>query len=243
MVHLWGRDRIRRQLADQPTQLDDDQLGQVRIIRNNGRYIRLNVRTSGEVVVSAPYRASIDQIKNFVAESRDHLQKSLKLARRGREFCNGDTIGRHHKLEIYSGVRANISLSDQLIKVSVPNDYGEVKRDQLIHQAVAKGLRQEASRYLPRRLRQLALKYGYNYQRVRLTFAKTRWGSCSTSGTISLNISLMMLPNELIDYVLLHELAHTKHMNHGPDFWATLTGTLPNARELSQKLKKYSPYI
>ncbi|MDO4271779.1 MAG: M48 family metallopeptidase, partial [Candidatus Saccharibacteria bacterium] len=65
----------------------------------------------------------------------------------------------------------------------------------------------------------------------------------STSGTISLNIALMKLPEQLSDYVILHELAHTKHMNHGAEFWAELESTYPNAKQARNQLKNHSPYL
>jgi Predicted metal-dependent hydrolase len=80
-------------------------------------------------------------------------------------------------------------------------------------------LRKEASVFLPQRLAELASKNEFTYTSVKITKSKTRWGSCSSKKTINLSLYLMLLPLHLIDYVLLHELCHTKHMNHGPNFW------------------------
>ena len=162
---------------------------------------------------------------------------------RRRDFADCDFIGRHHRLVIQPGVRPATTLNDQQLIVKVPDDYTDIQTSQLVSRGGAKALKAEASHYLPKRLHALALRYGYKYSKVRLTFAKSRWGSCSTSGTISLNVSLMMLPEELSDYVLLHELTHTHHMNHSKAFWDELSEHLPEARELSRALRDYSPYI
>ncbi|MBO7664777.1 M48 family metallopeptidase, partial [Candidatus Saccharibacteria bacterium] len=77
-----------------------------------------------------------------------------------------------------------------------------------------KALMKKAKELLPYRLEYFANLYGYKYDRCRLSHANTRWGSCSSNGTISLNIGLMKLPEKLRDYVILHELAHLNHMDH-----------------------------
>lgn len=105
-------------------------------------------------------------------------------------------------------------------------------------------LRIYANYYLPRRLYQLALRYGFkiNPSQVRINHAHTRWGSRSTTGTISLNLMLMAIPPELCDYVILHELNHIKHMNHGKQFWDDLELICPGALERRKLLRAYSPY-
>ena len=77
----------------------------------------------------------------------------------------------------------------------------------------------QAYRYLPGRLRELAILHNFHYTTVKINRSRTRWGSCSSRKSINLSYRLMTLPAYLIDYVLLHELCHTVHMNHGVEFW------------------------
>ena len=100
--------------------------------------------------------------------------------------------------------------------------------------------RKAARRQLVDRLDRLAAAYGYTYNRVFVRNQKTRWGSCSAKKNISLNMKLLRLPPELLDFVLLHELVHTRHMNHGKDFRQELLKVAPNAKELERRLKQYS---
>ncbi len=89
------------------------------------------------------------------------------------------------------------------------------------------------------RLDELSKYHGLPYNRVYIRSQKTRWGSCSAKKNISLNIKLVLLPDALIDYVILHELTHTRILNHGSDFWRILDGFVGNAKALRKELKKY----
>jgi len=104
-------------------------------------------------------------------------------------------------------------------------------------------LMKKAKEYLPYRLEYFAKLYGYSYDKCRLTHANTRWGSCSSNKTISLNIGLMKVPEILRDYVILHELAHLNHMDHSKAFWAEVEKHDKNYRAHEKKLKMFSPGV
>jgi len=90
---------------------------------------------------------------------------------------------------------------------------------------------------LTSRLKQLAEKHGFRYNKVSIRDQRTRWGSCSNKNNISLNMKLVRLPDELIDYVILHELVHTRIRNHSKKFWAELDDYVGNARAMARKLR------
>ncbi|MBR3172762.1 M48 family metallopeptidase [Candidatus Saccharibacteria bacterium] len=102
-------------------------------------------------------------------------------------------------------------------------------------------LQKKAREYLPYRLEYWAKRYGYKYNKCRLSHANTRWGSCSSNRTISLNIGLMKVPEVLRDYVILHELAHLNHMDHSKAFWAEVSSHDPRYKIHEKKLKSFSP--
>ncbi len=106
-----------------------------------------------------------------------------------------------------------------------------------------KVLMKKAREYLPYRLEYFAKLYGYNYDKCRLSHANTRWGSCSSNRTISLNIGLMKVPEELRDYVILHELAHLNHMDHSKEFWAEVGRHDKNYKTHERRLKGFSPGV
>ncbi len=104
-------------------------------------------------------------------------------------------------------------------------------------------LMKKAKEYLPYRLEYYAKLYGYSYSKCRLTHANTRWGSCSSNRTISLNIGLMKVPEKLRDYVILHELAHLNHMDHSRAFWAEVGSHDKNYKLHEKRLKMFSPGV
>lgn len=171
----------------------------------------------------------------------------------------GEVIVRRNALS--SGVKFSISTSGRL-SMSVPkytsdflakrflNSNREVIREKLpiknpseqrARDYQKKVLMKKAREYLPYRLEYYAKLYGYSYEKCRLSHANTRWGSCSSNRTISLNIGLMKVPEPLRDYVIMHELAHLNHMDHSRAFWAEVASHDKNYKSHEKKLKMYSP--
>lgn len=98
-------------------------------------------------------------------------------------------------------------------------------------------LRAQAKAELPPRLAELAAQHSFHYNKVFIKNNISNWGSCSSLGNINLNLRLVTLPDELRDYVMLHELCHLKYMNHGPKFHELLESVCPGHRELAARLK------
>jgi hypothetical protein len=96
-----------------------------------------------------------------------------------------------------------------------------------------------ARQRLVERLDALCRKYGYAYNKVSVRNQRTRWGSCSAKNDISLNLQLIRLPADLIDYVILHELVHTRIKNHSQAFWDRLSGLVGDAKTLDRRLNQY----
>jgi len=112
------------------------------------------------------------------------------------------------------------------------------KHDVLLQESVHIN-RSQARKKLINRLNELADWHGFTYNRVFIRNQQTRWGSCSSRNNISLNMKLVQLPEELMDYVILHELVHTRLKNHSQDFWAELNALVGDAKGLSSRLKEY----
>ena len=149
------------------------------------------------------------------------------------------------------------------IRVAVPYGVSLKKAERIVHQKTAWIRKQQAKiqrvrrkygalwqdsrplnkaasrRKLVSRLHDLAVNHGFGYNRVFIRNQRTRWGSCSTRNNINLNLKLALLPDELIDYVILHELLHTRIKNHSRKFWAELDRMVGDAKKYARKLKEY----
>lgn len=224
----------------------DDEFGEITVRRSvRSSAVRITVAPSGTLRASLPPYAPLFMLKRMINSSRDQLRGMLEQHRPAYEIIDGQQIGKSHRLKIIRSSKTSIKRYKQQISVilgpgddvSDPHVVTEVRR------VITDALRVEAKSYLPKRLRYLATQHGYSYERVRFSHASGRWGSCSSTGTISLNIALMKLPFEIIDYVLVHELAHTRQMNHSAKFWMLVENADPSYKLHRRVLKSYSPTI
>ena len=101
----------------------------------------------------------------------------------------------------------------------------------------------ESKRYLPGRVRELAVQFGFRYRALSFRNNISNWGSCSVDDNISLNVKLMKLPDEIIDYVILHELCHTVEKNHSSNFWALMEKVCPGCMQLRRRLRQYNTRV
>lgn len=215
---------------------------------NTARYVRVRLAADGTLTATLPKHAALSNVHRLIDESRAELRNMLRQTpQQSVVYANGMSIGSSHTLSIThaSATEPKSRMNGQHISVWLPHTMAPEHPDAQDHirTIVKRALTKEAKSYLPRRLRYLADTYGYRYENLRFSNAKGRWGSCSSRGTISLNIALMRLPRELIDYVLIHELCHTVHMNHSSDFWNAVENILPDYRERKRSIKHESPYL
>jgi predicted metal-dependent hydrolase len=228
------------------TKFNDTEFGPVSLRRNSlSRTIRLKLDARGIISITLPKRAPLFLAKQLLNDSRDSIRKSLsKIRQQDTRYQHGDIIGKVHRLRIEQNDDAGYShrLDKNELVVFTPAVAAPEMVQKTIRDGIAKALRSQAKAYLPRRIKTLADQHGFYYSKLRFSSAGTRWGSCSSEGTISLNIWLMQLPFELMDYVMLHELCHTKHLNHSEDFWDLLSNLCPNYKELRRTLKQHHPY-
>lgn len=216
--------------------------GTVRVSRRKGsRSIRIGLAQDGEVRLSLPFRTSLQQGLQFLNDKKDWIEKHRQESN---DVEHGARIGKFHTLKLVvdsTGGKTTIVQNTIIVRIADDATADEVKSK--IESASKRALKKEAQQLLPKQLQQHAQVHGYAFTSVSVKPLKTRWGSCSSQNDIILNTYLMQLPWRLIDYVLLHELAHTKHHNHSASFWATLEKTLPDAQIRKREIKKYPTSI
>lgn len=225
----------------------DKEFGTITIRRSaKARSIRMRVAPDGTLRVSSPLYTPQIYIKRVVGSSRAQLRHLLAQHESTADVLyDGMPVGKSHHLTVRPGSAPSVKRHQQQIIATIPPDMSlsDTRVITAVRNVVGAALRVEAKSYLPKRLAYLAAQHGYHFEKVRFSHASGRWGSCSTNGTISLNIALMKLPFELIDYVLIHELAHTKEMNHSPAFWALVGASDPDYKQHRKLLKTHTPSI
>lgn len=226
----------------------DEEFGRITLRRSaRASHVRIRVAPDGRLRASLPLYAPTFLVKRLIKTSREQLRALLAEQTSDAYFEHGMQIGKSHTLIIRetTTLKPTVTRHGQQIIASLPHGSSpqETVANRSIRDAVIEALRIEAKSYLTKRLAYLARQGGYNYDKVRFSHASGRWGSCSSNGTISLNIALMKLPFELIDYVLIHELSHTVHMNHSTEFWDVVERGDPHYKTHRRELKKQTPSI
>lgn len=213
--------------------------------RKGNRNLRLSLDASGKVRVSipawAPYSAGLTFAKSRQAWISDQRQTPDLL-------IEGQPIGKAHRIHFAASPTAQKSTSrikGNQIVITYPQtlDMAGEPVQQIARLAGLRALRLQAQQLLPQRLAALAGVYGFTYRGVIIKQLKGRWGSCDQQKNIVLNLFLMQLPWDCIDYVLLHELTHTRVLKHGPDFWQAMEQVQPDAKKLRKRLHSYRPVL
>lgn len=211
--------------------------------RRSSRHVRLTVASDGQVKVSipawAPYRSGL-----LFAESRLDWIKSQK--RPESRLSDGQAVGKAHRLRLVphsDATKVTSRIKRNEIIVNYPPDADQTEVQRIAKAAGVRALRKQAEALLPQRVRELADRHGFTYRSVAIKQMKSRWGSCDQHRNIVLNLYLMQLPWDCIDYVILHELTHTNILRHGPDFWGAMEKVLPDVKQVRKRLRDHQPVL
>jgi predicted metal-dependent hydrolase len=214
------------------------------ILRRHPRAKHYSLRIKdGQVIGTIPLQGSEREMLAFIDKKRERLIRMLQNNPKHPVWNESTDLQTYtFRLHIFRTARANfyLNLKDGVLYIACPEetDFENERVQQLLRTLFEKALRHEAMRTLPLRLKTLAAHHSFDYTGVTIRNTKTRWGSCSSQKHISLSLSLMLLPEHLIDYVLLHELCHTVEMNHGKRFqWLMDKVTNGRAQALRRELK------
>lgn len=224
--------------------LEDEELGKL-LVRVNVRARRLTFRTREDAIyVTVPPGTILSEIRNAIEQLRPRLRSARQKHTRPLIDLNYRIDTEFFKLSLVSGQRERFLSRSELGEMQIicpPDaDFTEPELQEWLRKVIEEALRRNAKIILPPRLYALSIRHGLTYKSVKINSSSGRWGSCSARGSINLSYYLVLLPPHLIDYVLLHELAHTREMNHGERFWALLDKfTDGKALALRNELKQY----
>lgn len=205
------------------------------------RHVHLVLDDEGELQVRAPWRYTRTEAEAAIREHADWVVKHLQAAR---EVCirrpplrTGTVLpllDARLRLEVRSGhAHSDVQRRGKMLRV-----YAAAADRHRIRALLEGWYRNEARRSLPDRVEPFASALRVSPTRITVRGQRTRWGSCSARGAISLNWRLMLLPSDLVDYVIVHELCHLRYMDHSPRFWALVARALPGVENYRRRLRE-----
>ena len=207
------------------------------LIRSHRKSIAILVDNDGKVIVRAPHHVSQKCIQEFVDEKTAWIRAKQTQAQlrppRVKTFRDGEKfwyLGKEYPLKIIPHASPSLRLEDRF--------YISQKALPQARQVFTDWYRGQARKVITVKVEKYAGQYGFKYQRIRISSARTRWGSCSTRGSLNFSWRLVMTPRSIIDYVVVHELVHLWEQNHSRRFWSKVGEILPDYQSRRQWLKK-----
>lgn len=213
--------------------------------RDNRKLLQISVQPDRSVIVKAPLDATDETIKQCIRKRAAWILRQLRYFRQfepytpPRRYVAGEThlyLGRAYRLKLNPELNQKVHLKDGWFHIPVERDDSERAR-----RLLQSWYRQQARRILPPLLDQQWNRMELGDQpkpRLMIRNMRTRWGSLSASGRLTMNLSLLRAPMICIEYVLVHELCHLQHQHHDRDFYKLLTRSMPDWQERKQRLER-----
>jgi predicted metal-dependent hydrolase len=211
-------------------------------VRESRRARRLAVRVhrTGRVEVVVPRRTSQATVRAFVAEHREWIETRRQAALRQRLPETPFPPERIELPAVYEAWQVHLAGGSGQLRIREEDELllvcGDASPAQRLRDALRRWLKGRAQLILADHLADCARQFDFTYQRLTIRRQRTRWGSCSARGTISLNCGILFQPPEVLRYLLVHELSHTRHLNHSRAFWECVARCCPDYRKLDRQL-------
>lgn len=211
------------------------------VIRSRRKTLSIQVDERARVIVRAPHYASDAHIEKIVAQKRDWIEKNLRHIQskisqhRPKVYQTGERF-------LFLGVEYPLFITDTASIVDLQEDHIIFPRrfQHQPHEHMMAWYQREAAHYIGNRTEELAGKLGIQYNKLNISKAHKRWGSCSAKGNINFSYRLMMATPFVIDYVIVHELIHRIHMNHSKEFWEMVAQYIPDYKVAKRYLKDHN---
>jgi predicted metal-dependent hydrolase len=214
------------------------------LIHSRRKTVAIIVQRDGSLTVRAPLRMSTIHIQEFVQSHAEWIREKQDQAKAAppppkKQYNDGETflyLGNEYPLTIVARQRPALTFSGSkfhLAKASLPK----------ARQVFLRWYKTQVLKVISERVALHAKQNKFAYRKIRISSARTRWGSCSTNGTLSFTWRLIMAPPEVIDYVVVHELAHTQIKNHSRNFWYRVAEIMPEFKRHLAWLKKNGRFL
>jgi len=218
-----------------------------KVIYSGRRSLGISVLPDSSVIIRVPYMTSSGTINRVVRQKAAWITKHRNIYKEKRQqnprrlYYDGETHlfrGNESVLRIEKSQRPFIRFYDSTIELGI----NKTNDPKAIKNLLYKGYKNEASVLFPNILKEVLVQYKYQMFKpagLVIRTMKRRWGSCSNKGMITLSTELIKLPDIFIEYVIIHELCHLKHHNHGADFYKLLSELFPEWKKIKDDIKKY----
>lgn len=208
-----------------------------KLVRSKRRTIALIVERDGSLTVRAPRRAAVADIQSFILEKQDWIirtQEKLKslVDVPKKEYKDGDSflfLGNTYGLTLVRPQRPALKFEDGFTLGSTAQGNGE--------RLFKQWYKEQAYKVFADRVGVFSTQYGFVPKQVKISSARTRWGSCSVDGSLNFTWRLVMAPLNVIDYVVVHELVHLRVKNHSSRFWREVEKIMPEYKDLRKWLR------
>mgnify|MGYP001256756014 FL=1 len=208
---------------------------------NRAKRLSITVKDR-RVRVTVPTHVSLEDAKSFLESHKEWVLKSLekqKLKAQNEQsvsYSAGEKFpyrGRNYPLvlEYTSGPDYYATFKGSRLIAYIPNNLEPERQRLLVMELLKKRYMEQAEKILPEQVEYYSKLLNVPYKKIKIKDQKSRWGSCSNKGTINLNWRIIMAPNQVSAYVIIHELTHLKHMDHSRSFWQTVESYLPDYRK------------
>ena len=214
-------------------------VGVVRTSRAKTASIKVD---DGLVSVVVPKALAIERIQQLVEDKYQWIVQKVALHEESkpasdREFVSGEAyayLGRNYRLKVVTGAYIPVKLIQGRLVATLPDG---AKRSNLVRDAVIRWYKLNALRKIKEKVRRYSKTMGLEPKSVSIKTLKSRWGSCSPIGELDFNWIIVMAPNRVVDYVVVHELCHLKQLDHSPKFWKEVERVMPDYAEHKDWLK------
>lgn len=216
---------------------------------HRARRLRMQINEEGKLMIIAPLSISLEKIEHFISGNGEWIEKHIQKAKEKHQkiiphrYQTGDVfwlLGEACQLIVKtsSKKRSKVQWQKNQLCVSIDKNTAESAQGGAVKKSLAIFFKKKADEVIRDRLEYLNEAYGFKYNWVTLRDQKSRWGSCSKKGNLNFNWRLIMAPIEIIDYVVVHELCHLRHLNHSHQFWSMVAESIHDHKARRRWLKE-----
>ncbi|MCX8094737.1 MAG: M48 family metallopeptidase [Caldisericia bacterium] len=211
----------------------------IKIIKSKRKSFCIEILDTKEIVLRVPLKTKGEEIINFLFKHKNWIERKLKIIKerednyKEKKFIDKEKflfLGNFYELKLVEKQRSSLLFDNGF--------YLKISKKLKAKELFMKFYKQRAKEIIYERVKFYADKYGFKYNKIKITSANKRWGSCGAKGNLNFSYRIIMAPLEIVDYIVVHELVHTKYRNHKKIFYEEVSKILPDYKNMENWLKE-----